>query len=1387
MSSIPLLAQVNDAFEDGDFTNNPVWVSSNLSGNGYDFQVNAGELQSSGPSATTSLSITTTAFTTISGFETTWQFKVRYSQAPSSTNKVEIFLLSDQADLNSDPQGYFIRLGEGGSGDGIDLFKTTSATAIISDPNPSIFEGINVHVRVTRTAAGEWLLEADATGGDTFNTIGTVTDTEFLSGTVFGFKVYHTSTRNFDYYFDDVVISQINTDNSAPTLTSLAVINETEILLTFDESLDPASAKNSANYALVGLANPITATLTAPNEVRLTFSAELANGDYTLEIFNVEDLKGNAIATLAQDFNVFFPDAPEFRDVLITEIMADPSPAVSLPDAEFVELFNKSSKTFDLEGWKFSDASTSVTLPTFILEPEAFVIICANANKPLFEPYGHVIGVSSLPSLNNTSDQISLKYVDNLLIDSVAYSNDWYAEEDKSDGGYSLELIDVNNICGGANNWKATSSETGGTPGEINSVNDPLAGAATPSIISISVMGDQQISVLMSEPLDSTSIEASNFQVDQGLIVNNVSLNNDTLFLSFESSIVPNTDYQLSIATISDCTGNTVGFNNETFQLFVNPEINYRDVIANEIMANPSEETSSPNVEFVELLNKSDKLINLKGWKFTDGSRTAVLPYYFLNPSEFVVLTPAGSQLLFDSEVPVIGLSAFPTLNNSGDTLQLLTDAETKVDSLAYSSSWYQSTTKDDGGFSLELIDENNTCSISTNWIASVDNSGATPGNTNSVRDIESGASLPELIAVTTQNDNELSIEFSEYIKPESIELGDFIIDPTIEISMISQEDNILTLQLSSNLTPNLNYTIAVSGVEDCTGNSISPVTEEFLLFENPNINYKEVAINEIMANPSIETDVANAEYIELFNNSGKTINLQNWKITDKSRTASLPYYLLESDEFVVLTDTQNEVEFSTLENVIGLEAFPTLNNSSDSLFLIDENGSTIDSLAYSASWYRSSIKDDGGYSLELIDPANFCAEDLNWIASEDETGGTPGRVNSVHSQMPDNMGPQLEAAYGLSSDSIQLTFNEILDKESVYNANYSLSDNLMVSEIVTVDIKTVYLILSDETPLISGKKYEVVVANLIDCPGNIINDQFNSADLFLIEEAAVGDVLVNEILFNPRPNGVDFVELVNTSNKYITIKNWAIANGDLENDSLVINTTRVISSEHKVMEPQSYLALTSDNIILKDQYPKAMETAFIEMTALPSFPNEEGLVAIINNKGVVHDYFAYSEDLHADIINDVDGVSLERISFEVSTQDDNNWMSAAASENFATPGYLNSHVRNINPALEGEITIEPKVIIPDGSGQRDFTTINYAFTQTGNVANVRVFDVQGREIKIIALNDFLSTEGFYTWDGSDNNGQRAKIGYYIVFFEVFNSSGEVNSFKEKVVIGSRF
>ena len=63
-------------------------------------------------------------------------------------------------------------------------------------------------------------------------------------------------------------------------------------------------------------------------------------------------------------------------DVVITEIMADPSPVVSLPNAEFIEIKNVSTNSFNLNGWRLSDASATATITTaFVLQPEVPVII----------------------------------------------------------------------------------------------------------------------------------------------------------------------------------------------------------------------------------------------------------------------------------------------------------------------------------------------------------------------------------------------------------------------------------------------------------------------------------------------------------------------------------------------------------------------------------------------------------------------------------------------------------------------------------------------------------------------------------------------------------------------------------------------------------------------------------------------------------------------------------------------------------------------------------------------------------------------------------------------------------------------------------------------------
>ena len=146
----------------------------------------------------------------------------------------------------------------------------------------------------------------------------------------------------------------------------------------------------------------------------------------------------------------------------------------------------------------------------------------------------------------------------------------------------------------------------------------------------------------------------------------------------------------------------------------------------------------------------------------------------------------------------------------------------------------------------------------------------------------------------------------------------------------------------------------------------------------------------------------------------------------------------------------------------------------------------------------------------------------------------------------------------------------------------------------------------------------------------------------------------------------------------------------------------------------------------------------------------------------------------------------MERISFDGDSNDSNNWKSAASTSGFATPGLMNSQFKT-NIQTSGILTIDPKVFVPDNTGVNDFTTINYQLQNAGNFANVNVYDAAGRLVKTIAQGDLLSTSGFFTWDGTDNSGSRARVGYYAIYFETFDSNGNKEMMKETVVLGIRF
>jgi len=166
-------------------------------------------------------------------------------------------------------------------------------------------------------------------------------------------------------------------------------------------------------------------------------------------------------------------------------------------------------------------------------------------------------------------------------------------------------------------------------------------------------------------------------------------------------------------------------------------------------------------------------------------------------------------------------------------------------------------------------------------------------------------------------------------------------------------------------------------------------------------------------------------------------------------------------------------------------------------------------------------------------------------------------------------------------------------------------------------------------------------------------------------------------------------------------------------------------------------------------------------------------------------DNFAYTEDMHFALLASNKGVSLERINYDRPTDDKTNWHSASEVVGFATPAYENSQ---FNPQLEREekITVDPEIFSPDNDGYQDVTHIIFNTEEPGYVANIKIFDSRGRLTKYLANNLLLGTNQTITWDGLDHHNQRASMGVYVVFVELFDLEGNVKQYKKSVVVASK-
>ena len=432
-------------------------------------------------------------------------------------------------------------------------------------------------------------------------------------------------------------------DTTPPTLQSASTLLNNQIDVFFSESITLASAQNVTNYSINnGIGTPLTATRNAANfsRVTLTFATPFVNNQtYTVTASNVVDFAGNTQSSTQTNFTFLEISAAASRNIIINEMMVDETPAVGLPASEYVELYNRSNKNINLKNYTLN--TRLITANDFVLSPSQYVLLCPQANASLFTGFGTVIGMPSWDGLTNSGKTITLRDVDNNLdIDVVAYTDAWYKDNNKKDGGWSLELINPTLPCSDENNWRASNNPSGGTPAQQNSVFNNTPDTQAPKVLSTTIVSPNILRVLLDEPMNETLLQnTASYALSGGIIVDAVNIiAQNEVQLTLASALVAGEIYTLTINNLQDCAGNTIA-NNTSIQLGLGLAPQFNQVIITEIFADPDPKVNLPEQEYLELYNRTNKVISLQGCRLSDNTSIATLGNINILPNEYLILT----------------------------------------------------------------------------------------------------------------------------------------------------------------------------------------------------------------------------------------------------------------------------------------------------------------------------------------------------------------------------------------------------------------------------------------------------------------------------------------------------------------------------------------------------------------------------------------------------------------------------------------------------------------------------------------------------------------------------------------------------------------------------
>jgi len=518
-------------------------------------------------------------------------------------------------------------------------------------------------------------------------------------------------------------------------------------------------------------------------------------------------------------------------------------------------------------------------------------------------------------------------------------------------------------------------------------------------------------------------------------------------------------------------------------------------------------------------------------------------------------------------------------------------------------------------------------------------------------------------------------------------------------------------------------------------------------------------------------------EWIELYNYSENTIKIENYTISDPKKSTNLPTFNFYPNQYIILSSDTLSLK---IQRIIPGNArlfqinLPTLNNDQD-IIKLSQNNLTLDSINYNLP------NQSKGLSLERVNPELPSNFKNNLLISVHQSGATPGLINSNYKN-----------AYDIELSSINQIDNNLFFKiknnglKHIDEYNFTCfvdinQDNQIQNNETIIDIYEKNIPPYDSVNLIYSFD---MVTDLLEIFGSFHliaflstegDDNFsNDTSYFNIYIAPPKkSILINEIMFETDSKHAEYIELYNTSDFDINLKDWQIK------DKSAFDKSGASIDNIFILNKKSYAIIAWDSLLF-DKYDELQNENYVFITKNKiTLNNTNDDLYLIDASNTICDNLSYDYSWHNPSIISTKNVSLEKVNPLSPSDKKENWTSSADNKG-GTPARENSVFRNINKFYT--LNAKPNPFSPFNKGTNSKCQIEYNLPFRTALINSKMFTTEGIEIKNIASAKYSASSGKLIWDGTNNKGEFMQPGPYIFYLEAINSENE-EVFVKKIVL----